>query len=129
MVKYFLLKGHEGKFIHKEFLSTLEDNAISLSTVKNWLRMFKSSDLSCGDKERPGRPLICLGPALHRFLKKFPFTSTRIRTGHFSVDLNILKSILDRELELRKFTHRWVSLILSTGPFRQRPVHLTKLSI
>jgi hypothetical protein len=35
MVKYFCFKGHESKLVHKELVSTLQDNAISLSTVKN----------------------------------------------------------------------------------------------
>jgi hypothetical protein len=47
-----------------EVVSTLQDNAISLSTVKNWLRRFKSGDLSCGDEERLVKPLISLTSAL-----------------------------------------------------------------
>jgi transposase len=54
MVKYFFLKGHGSKLIHKELVNALQDNAISRSTVKNWLRRFKSGDLSCGDEEGPG---------------------------------------------------------------------------
>jgi hypothetical protein len=50
MAKYVFLKGHGSKLIHKEFVSTLQDNAISLSSGKNWLRRFKSGDLSCGDE-------------------------------------------------------------------------------
>jgi hypothetical protein len=38
MVKYFFLKGHGSKLIHKEFVNTLQNNAISLSTVNNWLK-------------------------------------------------------------------------------------------
>jgi hypothetical protein len=34
MVKYFFLKGHGSKLIPKELVSTLQDNAISLSSVK-----------------------------------------------------------------------------------------------
>jgi hypothetical protein len=30
MVKYFFLKGHGSKLIHKELVSTLQNNAISL---------------------------------------------------------------------------------------------------
>jgi transposase len=86
MVKHFFLKGHGSKFVHKELVGPLQDNAISLSTVKNWLRRFKSGELSCGDEERPGRRLVSLGPALRRFLKKIPFTSARVMAGHFSVD-------------------------------------------
>jgi hypothetical protein len=113
MVKYFFLKEQGSKLIHKELVSPIQDNAISLSTVKNWLRRFKSGDLSCGDEERPGRRLICLNPVLHCFLKKVSFVSARVMAGHFSVDRAAIKSILDRELSLRKFTRRWVSHILS----------------
>jgi hypothetical protein len=59
-VKYFFLKGDGSKLIHKELVSTLQDNAISLSALKNWLRRFKSRDRSFGDEERPGIPLISL---------------------------------------------------------------------
>jgi hypothetical protein len=86
MVKCFFLKGHGSKLVLKELRSTLQDNAISLSAVKNWLRRFKSGDLSCGDEERPGRSLISLGLALQRVLKKFPFMIVRVMAGHFSVD-------------------------------------------
>jgi hypothetical protein len=113
MVKYFFLNGHGSKFISKEFESILQDNAISPSTVKNWLRRFKSGDLFCGDEERPGRPLISLSPALQCFLKKFLFTSVGVMTERFSMDPDHIKSILDRELSLRKFTHRRVPHILS----------------
>jgi hypothetical protein len=64
MVKYFFLKGHGSKLIHKELVSTLQNNAISLSILKNWLRRFKYGDVSCGEEEWPGRPLISLGLVL-----------------------------------------------------------------
>jgi hypothetical protein len=67
MVKYFFLKGHGSKLIHKELVSTFQDNVISLFTVKNWLRRFKSSEVSCSDEEWPGKPLISLG----RFFSAF----------------------------------------------------------
>jgi hypothetical protein len=113
MVKYFFLKGHGSKLIHRELVSTLQNNAISLSTFKNWLKRFLSGDLSRGDEERSGGPLISLGPAFQRFLEEFPFASARVRTGNFSVDRATIKSSLDRELGLRKFTRRWMLHILS----------------
>jgi hypothetical protein len=112
-VKYFFLEGHGSKLIHKELVTPLHDNAISPSAVKNRLRKFKSSDLSCSAEERPGRPLISLGLTLQRCLKKFPFASARVIAGHFSVDRANIKSILVRELGLRKFTRRWAPDILS----------------
>jgi hypothetical protein len=114
MVKSLFLNEHGSKLIHKELVSTFQDNAISLSMLKNWLRRFKFSCLSCSDEERPERSLISMGSILQRFLKKFPFTSARVVAGHFSTDRTIIKSILDRELSLRKFTRRWMSHLLST---------------
>jgi transposase len=113
MMKYFFLNRHRSKLIHKRLVSPLHDNAISLSTVKNWLKRFKFGGLSCSDEERSGRPLISLGPALQRFLNKFSFASAQVVAGHFLVDRSMIKSILDRELGLRKFTRRWVPHILS----------------
>jgi hypothetical protein len=60
IVNDFFLKGHGSKAIHKELVSTLQDNVTSLSAAKNWLRRFKSGDRSCDDEERPGTPLISL---------------------------------------------------------------------
>jgi hypothetical protein len=111
MVKYFFLKRYESKLIHKKLVSTFQENAISLSIVKNWLKRSKSGDLSCGDEKRPGIPLISLGSALQRFLKKFPFASSRVIAAHFSLDRVTIKNILDREPGLRKFTCRCVPYI------------------
>jgi hypothetical protein len=98
MVKYCFLKGRGSKVLHKELVSRLQDKAISLCTVKNWLKRFKYGDLSCGGEEWTGRLLISLGRALQRFLKKFHFSSVRVMTEQFSVDRAPIKSILDREL-------------------------------
>jgi hypothetical protein len=84
MVKYFFLKRHGSKLIHKELASTLQDNAISLSTITNRLKRFKSADLSCGDEERSRRPLISLDPALQHFQKKSPFASARAMPRYLS---------------------------------------------
>jgi hypothetical protein len=67
MMKYFFFKGHGSKLIHAELVSILQDKAISVSTVRNSLRRFKSRDFSCGDEERPGRPLISMGRLFSAF--------------------------------------------------------------
>jgi hypothetical protein len=63
----FLSQRTQSKHIHKELVITFQDNAISLSAVKNWLRRFKSGDLSYGNEERPGRPLISLARLFSTF--------------------------------------------------------------
>jgi hypothetical protein len=60
MLKYFFSQEHGSKRIHKKLVSTRQNNATSLSAVKNWPRKFKSGDLSYGDEERPVRPLISM---------------------------------------------------------------------
>jgi hypothetical protein len=107
MVKYFFLERQGSKLMHEEHVKTLQDSAISLFIVKNWLKRFKSGEFSCSDEEWHGRLLISLGPVLQRFLKKFRCTSARVMAGQGSVDRTTIKSILDRELRLRKFTRRW----------------------
>jgi hypothetical protein len=94
IAKYFFLNGHGSKLIHKELVNVLQGNAISLPTVKNWLRRFESGDLSCRDEERHGKLLISLDPTFQRVLKKFPFASARVMAGHFSVDQATVKNIL-----------------------------------
>jgi hypothetical protein len=111
MMNNLFLKGHRSKLVHKGLVGTLQDNKISLSTVKNSPRRFKSGDFPCGYEEGPGRPRMLLDSALQRFLKKFPLASARAMAGHFSVDQATIKSILDRQPTLRRFIPRWVSHI------------------
>jgi transposase len=101
MVKYFFLKRHGSKLIHKELVSKFQDSAISLSTLKNWLRRFKSGDLSYSDEKLPGRPLLSLDLTLQRFLKRFSFVNIRVMASHFSMDRSTIKNIIDRKLGLR----------------------------
>jgi hypothetical protein len=50
MLKYVSLKGHGSKLIHKKLVNALQDNTFSLFNAKNWLRRFKSDDLSLDDE-------------------------------------------------------------------------------
>jgi hypothetical protein len=106
----FFLEGYRSKLIRKGLVCIFQENAISLSKIKNWLRQFKFGVLFCGDEERPRTPQISLDRTLQCFLKKFPFVNVRVMTGNFSVDWFTIKSIFDRELGLRKFTRRWVPI-------------------
>ena len=55
VIKYFFLKGWGYKKITTELTDTLEDDALSMSTIQRWVNRFKSGDLSCNDLEREGR--------------------------------------------------------------------------
>jgi transposase len=67
IVRYFHLKGSGNRRIIAELESTFQGSVLSRSTVKRWLRKFKSGDLLCLDENRPCRPLIILGlPERHQ---------------------------------------------------------------
>jgi transposase len=113
IVKYFHLKRWENKRITAELESTFQGSSLSNTTVKRWLRKFKSGDLSCSDEIRPGRPLTILGPVLKKFLQKHPFASAKVMSTHFDISPPTVKEILSRELGLRKYIPRWVPHELS----------------
>jgi hypothetical protein len=73
------LKGWGNKRIITELESTFQGSALSMVTVKQWLRKFKSGDLSRPD----WRPVRILGPFLKKFLDKYPFVRAKIMSRHF----------------------------------------------
>jgi transposase len=113
VVKYFFLKGWGNNKISTELQTIFHDSALSSSTVKRWIRKFKTGDLSCDDDSRPGRPISILGPVLQKFLDRDPFSSTIVISRHFRTSPSTVKEILRRELGLKKFRRRWVPQLLS----------------
>jgi hypothetical protein len=49
-----------------------------------------------------------LGTDLSQFLQEFPFAMARQLAEHFNESKHTIKTILDRELGLQKFSRRWV---------------------
>jgi histone-lysine N-methyltransferase SETMAR len=49
-----------------------------------------------------------MGDNFRTFLEKYPFASAKIMSEHFDVSRATVKEILSRELELRKYTRRWM---------------------
>jgi hypothetical protein len=54
-----------------------------------------------------------LAPQLWAFMQKYPFTSARIIAHHFLMTVPTIQDILQRELEMRKVSRRWVPHFLS----------------
>jgi transposase len=104
IVKYFLLKEWGNKGTTAELQSALHSSAISNSTVKRWIKKFKTDDLSCDDDPRPGRAIEILGQVLQKFLERYPFASVTARSRHFHISPPTVKEILGRELGLEKFS-------------------------
>ena len=56
VIRYLQKKGLTIKEIHADMVSTLEDDAPALSTVKEWAAEFKTGKESLEDDLRSGRP-------------------------------------------------------------------------
>jgi hypothetical protein len=54
-----------------------------------------------------------LGKALSDFFEEFPFATAEIIAQHFNQSKPIIKEILQQELELQRFSRRWVPYSLS----------------
>jgi transposase len=85
------MKGWGNKTITAELQTTFHNSAISNSTVKRWIRKFKTGDFLRDDDRRPGRPMAILGPVLQKFLDSYPFSSTKVISRHFLVSPSTVK--------------------------------------
>jgi hypothetical protein len=94
-------------------MSTLGDNSYEVSQIKIWLPKFRNGDLSCKDSPLSVRPLLTLGPQPGTFIQKCPFGSSRVIAQHFLTTIPTINDILQRELEMRKFSRRRVPHFLS----------------
>jgi transposase len=101
------------KKISAELQTTFHDSALSSSTVKRWIRKFKTGDLFGDDDSHRCRPISILGPVLQKFLDRYPFSNARVISRHFRISPSTLKEIPRRELGLQKFGRRWVPQLLS----------------
>jgi transposase len=113
VMKFIWLKGWGAKRIHEELISTLGDDSYTVSQSKIWLQTFRNGELSCKDSPRSGRPFLTLESQLEAFMQKCPFASARVIAQHFLTTIATIKNILQRELEMRNISRRWVPHFLS----------------
>jgi hypothetical protein len=113
VIKFLWLLGERPRQIYHELLATLGSDASSEDSVQYWVGRFASGDTSCEDISRPGRLLTDLAEPLRLFLEDYPFASARMVSRHFNVSARTVKEILACNLDLRKFTRRWVPHTLS----------------
>jgi hypothetical protein len=113
VMRFLWLKGWGAKRIHEKLISTLGDDSYEVSQIKIRLLKFRNGDLSCKDSSRSGRPLLTLGQQLWACLQKYTFASPRVIAQHFLMTVSTIKNVLQRELEMRKFSRPWVPHFLS----------------
>jgi transposase len=112
-INFLWLQEQGSKAIHAHLRGTLGDLTASLPAVKRWLRRFREGDTSCENSNRAGKLDTIFGDVLLKFFSKCPFASAKNITSHFDISVSTVKDLLARELELCKFTRRWVPHSLS----------------
>jgi hypothetical protein len=83
--------------------------------IKVWFQKFRNGDLFCKDMLRLWRPLLNLEPQLRTFLEQSSFASARVIGQHFLMTISTIRDILQRQLEMKGFSRRWVPHVLSSA--------------
>jgi hypothetical protein len=89
-------------------MTTLRDDTHALSQIKIWLQVFRTGDPLCRDLPRAAGPSLTVGRQVEAFPQKHPFASPRMIAKPFLTTAPAVKESLQRELEMRKFSRRWV---------------------
>ena len=108
VIKYFFLKGWGYKKITTELTETLEDKALSMSTIQRRVSRFKSGDLSCNDLEREGRPNMEISDTISAILQDEPYSTARSIASRLHCSLPTVIFNLSNVLHLKKFVRRRV---------------------
>jgi hypothetical protein len=127
VVKCFFFKSLDPKAIQRELTAVLDSMAYSLVQIKAWRVRFKSGNLPCEAKFRPGRPPHVVGKACSDFLEEFPFATRGIIAQYFNQSKSTIKEILQRELGLQRFSGRSIPRALPYAQKVDRTAMLTDL--
>jgi histone-lysine N-methyltransferase SETMAR len=120
LMKFLFLVGKRYRTIHAQLVSVLEENAVSLSTVKYWCQRFKSGNLSVQDEIRPGRPRSDLGNSISQMLTDEPFLSAKIIAKRLATSPHTIKSVLMQDLGMQKYSRRWIPHALNPSQKEKR---------
>jgi hypothetical protein len=106
VIKFLFLKGLSANAICRKLSTVLGPTAYSLAQVKNWCTRLTAGDLTCSDQLRTDRHRHMLTTDLSQFLQECFFGTARQLAEHFNKSKHNIKTILERELGLRKFSRR-----------------------
>ena len=125
VVKFFSsLQGKASKKVHAILTETDGEHAPSHATVKNWVDQFKRGDFSTCDAPRPGRPKTVATPEIINQIHELTLEYRRISAKSIAEKLGISRervvSIIHEDLDLWKFSAKWVQKCLNANRKRQR---------
>ena len=112
VIRYLQKKGLTTKEIHADMVSTLEDDAPALSTVKKWAAEFKRGRESLEDDPRLGRPSTATTQENIDRIHQMVMNDRRLTISHLANVVRIsrerVENILHNELGMSKVLARWV---------------------
>ena len=147
--KYFLVTGAERKHVrrrarfqqhrdascHQAFFLTckarrrrkftpLGKHAPLYARVKNWVAQFRHGDFFTCSAPRPGRPKTVTTPEIIDQIHELLFDDRRISAKSIVEQLSISReragSIIREDLDMRRFSAKWVPKCLNADEKRQR---------
>jgi hypothetical protein len=130
VIKFLWIKWLGARCIHIQLSGNLGDDRSSPAAIECWLARFREGDLSYPDHSRSDRPEIDFSECWRAYPDKFPFTSANMMSRHFRIARGTIMEILQRDLGLKNFSHRWVGNHFNSSQKADRvsrcrvPVHL-----
>jgi len=118
------LQGKAPKEIHAILKETLGEHAPSYAIVKNWLAQFEHGDFSTCRAPRPERPKRVTTPEITNQIHELILEDRRISAKSIAEQVGISRervgSIIHEDLDMRKFSVKWVPKCRNADQKRQR---------
>ena len=120
----FFLQGKAPKEIHATLTETLGEYAPSYGTVKKWVAQFKRGDFSTCVAPRPGRhktvTTLEIIDQIHEPILEDRRISSKSIAEKLGVSRERVGSIILEDLDMRKFSTKWVPKCLNADEKRQQ---------
>ncbi len=124
VIKVFFLQGKLLKEIHAILRETLGEHAPLYTTIKNWVAQFKHGDFSPYDAPCPGWPKTVTTTEIIGQIHELNLEDHQILAKSIAEQLGISRgqvgSITHEDLDLQKFSAKWVLKCLNTDEKHQR---------
>jgi len=118
------LQGMAPKEIHAILTETLGEHAPRYATVKNWVAQFKRGDFPTCEAPRPGRSKTVTTLEITDQIHEIILEDRRISAKSIAEQLGISRervgSTIHEDLDIRKFSAKWVPKRLNADQKRQR---------
>ena len=114
IIHFYWLKKRTTKEIHEKLKIVYQDDALSIQTIRKWIKRFDNGINNINDLKRKGRPKKNeFKKEIAQILEENPFLSTKKLSKLVGIHKNTIKRILIEELEMKKINFKWIPHLLS----------------